>query len=74
MNTHLGRIETQITDLRTVVESRHMSSRNETIVDDVSNDADTEEAPAPRLFKKTGPVKHRLQGTNRFNMSFLCLS
>ncbi|KAG1877159.1 hypothetical protein C8R48DRAFT_768706 [Suillus tomentosus] len=66
MNTRLGRIETQITDFRTAVESRRSSSCNET-PDDIANDADTEETSAPQPFKKTGPVKHRSQWLNRFH-------
>jgi hypothetical protein len=65
VSTRLGRIETQITDLKTAVESRQSD-----IVDDTANDADTEGASAPRVFKKTGPVKHRSRGANRFNVGF----
>lgn len=51
------------------MEFRQSSSRHD-IVDDTDNDADTEGASAPRVFKKTGPVKHRSRGANRFKVGF----
>jgi len=69
VSTQLSRIETQITDIRTAVESRHSSSRSETVYD-AANDADMEENSSLRPFKETGPVKHRSRGLNKFHVSF----
>jgi hypothetical protein len=66
ISTRLSRIETQMTDIKTAVESRRSS--NETVYD-AADDADTEENSSPRPFKKTGPLKHRSQRLNKFHVS-----